>query len=58
MSVYHHCEYRNCYDCIDGYCNCENCNNFKLDFETLTNKQKKTIKKILSHEDKNNNEGW
>lgn len=51
MSVYNHCEYRNSYDCCDGYCNCENCDSFKLDFETLTKKQQKTIKKILSHED-------
>lgn len=52
MSVYSHCKYRNSYDCADGYCNCEKCDDFKLDSDTLTKKQQKTIKRILSHEDK------
>ena len=51
MSVYNHCEYRNYFECEDGYCNCETCNDFKLDFETLTKRQQKAIKRILSHED-------
>lgn len=51
MGVYYHCEYRNSYDCMDGYCNCKDCDHFKLDFETLTKKQKKAIKRILSHEE-------
>ena len=51
MGVYDHCEYRNSWDCGDGYCYCENCDHFKLDFETLTKKQQKAIKRILSHED-------
>ena len=52
MSVYSHCKYRNSWECADGYCNCEKCDDFKLDSDTLTKKQQKTIKKILSHEDK------
>lgn len=55
MGVYNHCEYRNSWDCEDGYCNCENCDRFKLDFDTLTKKQQKAIKRILSHED---DEDW
>ena len=33
MGVYNHCKYRNSYDCADGYCNCEICESFSLDFE-------------------------
>lgn len=51
IGIYNHCEYRNSWDCEDGYCNCKNCGYFKLDFETLTKKQQKAIKRILSHED-------
>lgn len=51
MAVYDHCVYRNSWDCEDGYCNCKNCDRFKLDFDTLTKKQQKAIKRILSHED-------
>lgn len=52
MSLYEHCVYRNSWDCEDClYCNCKSCDSFKLDFETLTNKQQKAIKRILSHED-------
>lgn len=51
MSVYRHCKYRNSWDCEDGYCNCENCGDFILDGDTLTKKQQKAIKRILSHED-------
>lgn len=51
MGVYNHCIYRKSYDCADGYCNCENCDSFKLDFDTLTSEQQKAIKRILSHED-------
>ena len=44
------CKYRNCIDCEDGYysvpANCI-CNNFELDFDALSDKQKKTIQKIL-----------
>ena len=52
MSVCEHCCYRYSWDCDDGlpYPD-KGCNDFKLDFETLTEKQKKTIRKILSRED-------
>ena len=49
MGVYKHCEYRNSWDCEDGYCNCENCDQFKLDFDTLTKKQQKAIKRIYTN---------
>ena len=52
MSVYEHCEHRNSWDCDDGWCDCKNCEHFKLDFDTLTERQKKAIKRILSHQDK------
>lgn len=51
MSECNYCVYRNSYDCEDGYDRSENCNSFKLDFETLSKKQKKKIKKILSKND-------
>lgn len=50
-----HCEYRNSWDCGDGYNRINNnylCNEFKLDFETLTDKQKISIQKILMEKDK------
>ena len=58
MGIYNHCIYRNSYDCCDGYCNCKSCDSFKLDFDTLTNKQQKAIKRILSHEDDNYDKEW
>lgn len=51
MSECNYCVYRNSYDCEDGYDRSENCNSFKLDFETLSKKQKKKMKKILSKND-------
>lgn len=51
MSVCNYCAYRNSYDCEDEYDRSENCESFKLDFETLSKKQKKKIKKILSREE-------
>lgn len=50
MSLCNYCEYRNSYDCEDGDYRSENCESFKLDFLTLSKKQKKKIKKILSGE--------
>ena len=51
MSLCNYCEYHNSYDCEDGYDRSENCDNFKLDFITLSKKQKKKIKKFLSREE-------
>lgn len=54
MSRCEHCEYRNSWDCEDEYYRVSNgntCDNFKLDFNTLTDKQKKTIQHILMGEE-------
>ncbi len=51
MSLCNYCEYHNSYDCEDGDYRSENCESFKLDFLTLSKKQKKKIKKILSREE-------
>ena len=42
-----YCVYRYSYDCGDGW-NChKNCESFKLDWDSLSDKDKKTIQKIL-----------
>lgn len=46
MCLYNYYAYRDSYDCEDGYDRSENCDSFKLDFLTLSKKQKKKIKKI------------
>ena len=51
MSACDHCTYRNSYDCGDGWNRRKNCSEFRLDFDTLTEKQKKTIQRILNRED-------
>lgn len=54
MSRCEHCQYRNSWECGDGWNRLSNnvvCNEFKLDYDTLTNKQKETIQKILMRED-------
>ena len=54
MSRCEHCQYRNTWECGDGWNRRSNdtvCNDFKLDYDTLTDKQKKTIQKILMRED-------
>ena len=43
-----HCEYRYSWDCEDWWVsNSKICNDFKLDFDSLTDKQKKEIQKRL-----------
>lgn len=43
-----HCEYRYTWDCEDYWISDNSmCENFKLDFDTLTNAQKKEIQKRL-----------
>lgn len=42
-----YCVYRNSWDCEDGWNHHKNCESFKLDWETLSSKDKKTIQKIL-----------
>ena len=51
MSACDYCNYRYSYDCDDGYNRHKNCENFELDFNTLTNKQKKAIQRILNREE-------
>ena len=47
-----YCIYRYSWDCEDGYVSNEHiCKEFKLDFDTLSNKQKKEIQKRLMSED-------
>ena len=43
-----HCEYRYSWDCEDWWVSDDKlCNDFKLDFDSLTDKQKKEIQKRL-----------
>ena len=43
-----YCEYRNSWDCEDGkVSNCVMCENFKLDFDTLSNAQKREVQRRL-----------
>lgn len=50
MSRCDYCEYRNCAECEhvgDRVSNDVICNDFKLDFDTLSDREKKTIQKRL-----------
>lgn len=51
MSLCEYCACRGSWDCEDGYCCSDNYEYFKLDYDTLSKKQKKKIKKILSREE-------
>lgn len=51
MSLCEHCVCRGSWDCEDRYYYHDNCDEFKLDYDTLSKKQKKKIKKILSREE-------
>ena len=51
MSACNHCRYRNSWDCDDGWNRRRGCSEFELDYSTLSDKQKKTIQKILDRED-------
>ena len=51
MSLCEHCSCRGSWDCEDRYYYPEDCDDFKLDYDTLSNKQKKKIKKIMSREE-------
>ena len=49
-----HCEYRNSWDCDDGWNRVPNnkfCEGFKLDYSSLSDKQKKEIQKRLMKEE-------
>ena len=50
MSRCDYCEYRNCAECEyvgDRVANDVVCNDFKLDFDTLSDREKKTVQKRL-----------
>ena len=55
MSRCEHCSCRNSWDCEDGYYRVSDnnlCDNFKLDFDTLSRKQQRGIQKsLMSKED-------
>lgn len=42
-----YCAYRYSYDCDDDWNHHKNCKSFKLDWDSLSDKDKKTIQKIL-----------
>lgn len=45
-----YCAYRYSYDCGDGWNRHKNCESFKLDWDNLSKKDKKTIQKIWIEE--------
>lgn len=52
-----YCEFRNSWGCTDEADRVSNdtfCDDFKMDFNTLSEKKKKTIQKILMKESENN----
>ena len=51
MTVCEHCQYRYSWDCQDDFKPKNGCESFKLDFDTLTKKQQKAIRKILINEE-------
>lgn len=51
MSLCEYCACRGSWDCEDGCYYPDNCDDFKLDYDMLTKKQKKKIKKILSRKE-------
>lgn len=44
-----YCVYRNSWDCGDGWNRCKECENFKLDWDSLSDRDKKIIQKILDN---------
>ncbi len=53
MNRCEYCELRNGWECGDGWNRVSNdtlCENFKLDFDSLTEKQKKVIQEIFIYE--------
>lgn len=53
MNECKYCELRNGWECGDGWNRVNNntpCENFKLDFDSLTEKQKKVLQEILTYE--------
>lgn len=59
MQVCEHCRSRHSWDCDDGYAYPKGgCDNFELDYSTLSNKQKKTIKRVLQNEEREEDDEW
>lgn len=53
MLVCEHCESKYSWECDDGdVCPKGGCEDFELDYSTLTNKQKKAIKRVLQNEER------
>lgn len=44
-----YCAYRNSWDCDDGYNRRKNCSEFKLDWDSLPNDLKGSIREIISN---------
>lgn len=51
-----YCVYRNSWDCGDGYNRRSNCSSFKLDWDTLTDFEKKIVQTVLENKTKTENE--
>lgn len=54
-----HCEYRGSWDCDDGWNGVSNdkfCKSFKLDYFSISDKQKKEIQEMFMKEESDDNE--
>ena len=59
MSVCEHCTYRDSYDCRDGWGLPKNgCDEFELEFSTLSKKQQKAIRRIFANEKERDDYDW
>ena len=57
MSVCNYCKYRNSWDCES--CHPKNgCDDFHLDFETLSKKQQKAIRRTLIAQNSTSRDDW
>ena len=50
-----YCVYRNSWDCGDGYNRRNNCSSFQLDWDTLTEFEKKIIQAVLENKSETEN---
>ena len=51
MMCCEHCVYRNSWDCSDGYNRQSNCPSFHLDWDTLSDLEKKLIQSLLENKE-------
>lgn len=59
MQVCEHCRSRHSWDCDDGHAYPKGgCDNFELDYSTLTNKQKKAIRRVLQNEERDDDDWY